>query len=131
MLGDDMVGRLAAFVRDERLNAAVVFTCVGSTGTTRIRPAGSKPRIGARGGLEPRLGGGGVRAVPGGGGAGAAGAAGGGGRVPAARGSQKGESVGGEAQAEGIQVDLCGRGGGAGPDAGATGIKEPLGSIVE
>ena len=36
--GDDLVSRLAAFVRDERLDTAVILTCVGSTGTTRIRP---------------------------------------------------------------------------------------------
>lgn len=44
--GEDLVPALRAFARSRQLTAAVVLSCVGSTGRTTLRPAGVKtPRV--------------------------------------------------------------------------------------
>ena len=40
--GDDLMGGLQAFCRRRGISAGVVLTCVGSTGTTVLRPAGAR-----------------------------------------------------------------------------------------
>lgn len=40
--GDDLLTELTRFARERELQACVVLSCVGSTGTTTLRPAGAK-----------------------------------------------------------------------------------------
>eukprot|EP00658_Telonema_sp_P-2_P078863 TRINITY_DN7486_c0_g1_i2.p1 TRINITY_DN7486_c0_g1~~TRINITY_DN7486_c0_g1_i2.p1 ORF type:complete len:254 (-),score=57.42 TRINITY_DN7486_c0_g1_i2:79-840(-) len=43
---DDLLEALLEFVRERQIHAAMVLTCVGSTGTTVLRPAGSsEPKL--------------------------------------------------------------------------------------
>eukprot|EP01047_Picozoa_sp_COSAG01_P028455 COSAG01_NODE_1910_length_8928_cov_33.079964_10_plen_170_part_00 len=43
--GADLLTELLHFVTARGMNAAVVVTCVGSTGTTRLRPAGGQSPV--------------------------------------------------------------------------------------